>query len=96
MNNFIDDFTKPIERSDRAHAEYVPTQVVTEYFRHVYRTGGGAQLDGIISSASMAKSLVICGFIDQPTTWRENKSSTTAKYSQPSYVHMFICSYVRM
>ena len=44
MNNFIDDFTKPIERSDRAHAEYVPTQVVTGYFRHVYRTGGGAQL----------------------------------------------------
>jgi len=33
----------------------------------------------------MAKSLVICGFIDLPTTWRENKSSTTAKYSQPPY-----------
>ena len=48
MRDFITDFTKPIERSDRAHAEYVPTQVVTEYFRHVYRTEEGAQIDGII------------------------------------------------
>jgi hypothetical protein len=61
MNNFIDDFTKPIERSDRAHAEYVPTQVVTEYFRHVYRTDDGAQIDGIIypSSKTGQKAIVI-------------------------------------
>ncbi|WPX17187.1 RES family NAD+ phosphorylase [Pseudomonas sp. 10S4] len=61
MNNFINDFTKPIERSDRAHAEYVPTQVVTEYFRHVYRTGDGAQIDGIIypSSKTGQKAIVI-------------------------------------
>ncbi|MCY1306576.1 hypothetical protein D9M70_564420 [compost metagenome] len=41
-----------------------------------------------ISNASMAKSLHIRGFIDQPITWRENRSSTTAKYNQPSYVRM--------
>lgn len=61
MNNFINDFTKPIERSDRAHAEYVPTQVVTEYFRHVYRTDEGDQIDGIIypSSKTGQKAIVI-------------------------------------
>ncbi|VVP37223.1 hypothetical protein PS893_04666 [Pseudomonas fluorescens] len=61
MNNFINDFTKPIERSDRAHAEYVPTQVVTEYFRHVYRTEDGGQIDGIIypSSKTGKKAIVI-------------------------------------
>ena len=26
--------------------------------------------------------------IDQPTTWRENKSITTLRYSQPSWVRM--------
>jgi len=41
-----------------------------------------------ISNASMARSLHIRGFIDQPITWRENRSSTTAKYNQPSYVRM--------
>jgi len=61
MRDFITDFTKPIERSDRAHAEYVPTQVVTEYFRHVYRTEEGAQIDGIIypSSKTGQKAIVI-------------------------------------
>ncbi|WP_258198526.1 RES family NAD+ phosphorylase [Pseudomonas entomophila] len=61
MRDFIEDFMKPIERSDRAHAEYVPTQVVTEYFRHVYRTDDDHQIDGIIypSSKTGAKAIVI-------------------------------------
>ncbi|MBA6098507.1 RES domain-containing protein [Pseudomonas juntendi] len=61
MRDFIEDFTKPIERSDRAHADYVPTQVVTEYFRHVYRTDDDRQIDGIIypSSKTGDKALVI-------------------------------------
>lgn len=61
MSDFIEDFTKPIERSDRAHADYVPTQVVTEYFRHVYRTDDDHQIDGIIypSSKTGAKAIVI-------------------------------------
>ena len=41
----------------------------------------GLRLQTAINNASIAKSLVICAFIDQPTTWRENRSSTTAKYS---------------
>lgn len=59
--NFIDDFSKPIERGDKAHADYVPTQVVTEYFRHVYRTKSGSKVDGIIyrSSKSNVKAIVI-------------------------------------
>ena len=35
LYDFIKDFTKPIERADRAHIDYVPTQIVTEYFRHI-------------------------------------------------------------
>ncbi|MFG0542955.1 HEPN-associated N-terminal domain-containing protein [Pseudomonas sp. YQ_5] len=74
MRDFIEDFTKPIERSDRAHAEYVPTQVVTEYFRHVYRTDDDHQIDGIIypSSKTGAKAIVIfadasgCIDVDDP------------------------------
>jgi hypothetical protein len=59
--DFISDFVKPIERSDRAHAEYVPTQVVTEYFRHVFRMDDGIPVDGIIypSSKSGRKAIVV-------------------------------------
>lgn len=59
--DFISDFIKPIERSQRAHAEYVPTQVVTEYFRHVFRMEDGSPVDGIIypSSKSGRKAIVV-------------------------------------
>ncbi|WCH97988.1 HEPN-associated N-terminal domain-containing protein [Pseudomonas capeferrum] len=64
MSDFIEDFTKPIERSDRAHADYVPTQVVTEYFRHVYRTDDGHQIDGIIYPSSKTGDRAIVIFAD--------------------------------
>ena len=41
-----------------------------------------------ITSASVTNCAVISELIDQPTIRRENKSSTTAAYSQPSSVRM--------
>jgi hypothetical protein len=51
---FMRDFTKPISRDDRSHIEYVPTQVVTEYFRHIVRTDDDLKLDGIVYPSSKA------------------------------------------
>ncbi|HCF6599863.1 TPA: RES domain-containing protein [Pseudomonas aeruginosa] len=64
MRDFVEDFTKPIERSDRAHADYVPTQVVTEYFRHVCRTDDDHQIDGIIYSSAKTGDKAIVIFAD--------------------------------
>ena len=63
MTEFLRDFTKPIERSDRAHADYVPTQVVTEYIRHIFRPEKGLRIDGIIypSSRTGKDAVVIFG-----------------------------------
>ena len=33
LHHFAADISKPIARDDRVHVEYVPTQVITEYFR---------------------------------------------------------------
>lgn len=49
--NFVRDFAKPITRDDRSHVDYVPTQVVTEYFRYLYKHhigGSSARLDGVL------------------------------------------------
>jgi hypothetical protein len=35
--------------------DYIPTQVVTEYFRHVFRTNDGKKVDGLIYSSSIKK-----------------------------------------
>jgi hypothetical protein len=49
--DFIKDFRKPIDRKDRAHIDYVPTQIVTEYFRHIFEYKGH-NVDGIIYPSS--------------------------------------------
>ena len=46
LTYFAEDLSKPIDRSDRPHIEYIPTQVITEYFR-TRQPCGSAAIDGI-------------------------------------------------
>ncbi|CAH1386368.1 hypothetical protein NTGM5_270001 [Candidatus Nitrotoga sp. M5] len=56
LKDFISDFSKPIERIDRAHVDYVPTQVVTEYIKHIFpHTRLGNEIDGIVYPSSKSK-----------------------------------------
>ena len=48
LTNFLEDFTRKVEKDGREHIEYVPTQVVTEYFRRVFRNREGEHLKGVI------------------------------------------------
>ena len=57
--SFLNDFTKPIEKDGREHVDYVPTQIVTEYFRYVfkYRNTG---IDGIVYPSSLNNEESLC------------------------------------
>jgi hypothetical protein len=46
LHRFVREITRPIPRDNRVHIDYIPTQVVTEYFRTVY--DGSRNLDGIV------------------------------------------------
>ena len=46
LNEFEADFSKPIDRNGREHVDYVPTQVVTEYFRSMFKSRRGP-IDGM-------------------------------------------------
>jgi len=62
LRNFIESVSQPIERKDGAHIDYVPTQIVTEYFRLIFRLEGDKKLDGIIYPSSQnrdGKNVVI-------------------------------------
>ena len=52
LYEFVDDLSRPIARDGSEHVEYVPTQVVTEFFRHRHRSPEGETLDGILYSSS--------------------------------------------
>jgi hypothetical protein len=48
LHAFAEDLAKPIAHDGREHIEYVPTQIVTEYFRRVFQGPGKTPLDGLI------------------------------------------------
>ena len=48
IKNFIKDLTSPIKKDGREHIEYVPTQVVAEYLRFIYKNKDNEKIDGII------------------------------------------------
>jgi len=52
LHAFARDIVQPIARDGREHIEYVPTQIVTEYFRRVFRDASGNSIDGIIYRSS--------------------------------------------
>ena len=58
--DFERDFTKPVARDGLEHIEYLPTQIVTEYFRHNFREEIDALLDGIVYKSSQKGGGVAC------------------------------------
>jgi len=52
LYEFSQDVSKPAQPDNREHLEYVPTQIVTEYFRHIYRTPEDEQIMGLLYRSS--------------------------------------------
>lgn len=60
LKSFLRDIAKPIFKDGREHIEYVPTQVMTEYFQHVFKFGNDKNLDGIYYPSSRSKPGISC------------------------------------
>ena len=52
LHEFAADFSRPVARDGREYVDYVPTQVVTEFFRYRHRLPGNTSIDGIIYTSS--------------------------------------------
>ena len=52
LRSFAKEVSKPIERDEQIHIEYLPTQAFTEYVRFRFREGG-QPVDGIIYNSSV-------------------------------------------
>lgn len=47
LKSFVEAISKPTEKNGREHIEYLPSQVVSEYFAQVYRDPEDRPIDGI-------------------------------------------------
>jgi len=52
IRDFVSDLSRPIAHDGLEHIEYIPTQVVTEYFRDVYEVGNNEPIHGIVYPSS--------------------------------------------
>jgi hypothetical protein len=55
LRQFVREISQPVVHDGREHIDYVPTQILTEYFRHRYRAGEDTLLDGIIYPSAQRK-----------------------------------------
>jgi hypothetical protein len=47
LHRFANEVSQPVSFDQTEHIEYVPTQIVTEYFRHAFQPEVGGRVDGI-------------------------------------------------
>lgn len=59
LSAFVEELRKPVEKDDKAHIEYVPTQVFTEYIRHAYKFDE-IRFKGIIYPSAINPSGISC------------------------------------
>lgn len=55
LYDLVQDFTQDIKKDEKEHIEYVPTQVVTEYFRYPFNKNRKNMIEGIIYPSSKNK-----------------------------------------
>lgn len=73
LKNFVKDLTAPIKRDGGVHIEYVPTQLVTEYFRFPFseRLNDTKKIDGIIYPSSRNSKRACVLFFDNKESLNE-------------------------
>lgn len=60
LHGFVKELSKPIDKDGFEHIEYVPTQVFTEYIRHLLKTPSDASIEGILYPSSRYDGGVAC------------------------------------
>lgn len=66
LHGFCRDVSRPIDRDDRVHVEYVPTQVVCEYIRFLFPRLAGKEIAGLtFESARRDDGRNVVLFVDQ-------------------------------
>jgi len=83
LHKFLDDFSNPIMHDGQPHIEYVPTQVVTEFFRYAFSKTPDEKINGIIYPSSKNRKQNACVlFMDHYESLRQlnfEKSSLVTK-----------------
>jgi RES domain-containing protein len=96
LHEFVNDMKCPVAKDDRIHVEYIPTQVVTEYFRTMFTSEYG-DIQGIVFPSAKqwdGKNLVL--FATQEDVVPQNISIYKLEDSVDSFIHRFSNPWIRV
>jgi hypothetical protein len=96
FRDLVEDFTRPIERDDRIHIEYVPTQVFTEYCRLAWHGEfeSSSPLEGIIyPSARRPGQLAIVLFDDRSSIKGAEEDSVIKSDPKAAWIELVDVGY---
>ena len=77
IRKFVEDLSRSIEKNGHEHIEYVPTQVVTEYFRYKFKTDKSENIHGILYPSSRNIGGICCVLFCKQENCIEHGSKTT-------------------
>lgn len=77
LRSFASDISKPVKRSKKVG--YLPTQVFTEYLRHVYKSIDDNKIDGIIYESSKISGRKCCVLFFDNNGCTDSKKEKTKK-----------------
>jgi hypothetical protein len=88
LYSFRGDISRPIIKDGLEHVEYVPTQIVTEYFRHIYKDTEGNKVVGILYPSARNPGGIACVlFIENESCCdTTDESETSSEESRPKYL----------
>lgn len=75
LHGFVRDLAAPVRRDGMEYTEYVPTQIVTEYFRHRYNHDGEAVHGILYPSSQIANGINVVLFCDNQLCCDESSLS---------------------
>lgn len=79
LESFAEELTLPVLERGHEHIEYVPTQVFTEYIRHVYKDRKGKGLEGILYKSAVRRRGINCVLFITNVDCCDNVRSTQLK-----------------
>lgn len=94
LKNFAEEVSRPFEPDAEIHIEYVPTQVVSEYLRHRFKTKDGKAIRGLLyQSAKVPGTTNLALFIESAevegveTEWWQTKDPVLRLTSVEELMH---------
>lgn len=92
--SFIREFAKrvvePITRDDRAHINYVPTQIVTEFFRHAFLNHPAGRVSGIRYRSSLTGDPCYVVFCDNNQCVEDGEAPSDLEDADSRRLHLIL------